>query len=78
MIKKEYVRDFVKFELCHRKAWSLWLIDGNTRFFITCKKKDMASLLGENVKTFCEMLEELTDKSIDVDSDLSFCEEEKK
>lgn len=62
MIKKEYSRDSVKFELCHKKAWSLWLLDEKNRFFITCKKKDMASLLGEPVKDFCEMLEELTDK----------------
>ena len=45
MIKKKFRFDTV-FELCHKKAWSLWFVYGYKRYFITCKIREICDILG--------------------------------
>lgn len=34
----------VLLQICYKKNFSLWLIDGNTRYFVTCNKRSIKSL----------------------------------
>ena len=59
MFKKKFRLD-VDFELCHKKAWSLWFVYGYKRYFITCKIRDICDILGIDLNTLNSYLDHTT------------------
>lgn len=75
MFKKKFrLSDNTSFELCHKKAWSLWLCAGMKRYFITCNIRDMSVILGYDT---CEFRKSLVDYlRSDNEDDFNIDEEE--
>lgn len=62
MIKKVFSFETV-FELCHKKAWSLWYVYGYKRYFITCNIRDICDILGLRKEDLQSYLDEGTKNS---------------
>lgn len=63
MIKKKFRIDTV-FELCHKKAWSLWFVYGYKRYFITCKIRDICNILSLDLYDLNSLLADTIENSV--------------